>query len=223
MILQDRRFKRHLVTDEFSKLEVHCIHSNELKNSTDASGFMYQSSDKNPNKTFSVATLLLLLVLTTAKMQASKRQSGSNLWGWRMCRCLLGLGNLELVCRELSPGHHLHPRPVMPPAFPGEILYFLSPCQWFCHAATVQWPLAWQTWGQRIAHCWEAINNRNRPRTSQNACTVGASAALSRGINVAFSSCFVSVTYDNTNELQFIHQHSHKLLQLPSSPSSHQI
>lgn len=50
MILQGRQFKRHLVTDEFSKLEFHCIHSNELENSRDASGFMNQSSEKKPTK-----------------------------------------------------------------------------------------------------------------------------------------------------------------------------
>lgn len=47
MILQGRQFKRHLVTDDFEKLEVHCIHSNELEKSTGTSGFMNQSSEKN--------------------------------------------------------------------------------------------------------------------------------------------------------------------------------
>lgn len=64
MILQDRQFKRHLVTDDFEKLEVHCKHSNELEKSTGTSGFMNQSSEKTP---FCVAALLLVLVLPTVK------------------------------------------------------------------------------------------------------------------------------------------------------------
>lgn len=156
MILQGRPFKRHLVTDDFAKLEVHCIHSNELEKSTGTSGFMNQSSEKKPQP-FSVAALLLVLVLPTVKLRVSKKQSRPNLWGWRdgMCRHPPGLSSLELDCRELLPGPHPSPRSVMPPAFPRETLYFLLPCQCFWGAATVQWPPAWQTWGHGISPCWE--------------------------------------------------------------------
>lgn len=54
--MQGRQFKRHLVTDDFSKPEVQYIHSNELeKKLTGTSGVMNKSSEKSP---FSVAMLL---------------------------------------------------------------------------------------------------------------------------------------------------------------------
>lgn len=77
MILQGRQLRRHLVTDDFSKL--HCIHSNDLEKSTGTSGSWIGTQKKSS----SIAKLLLVPVLAMVKLKVSKKQSRPNLWGWR--------------------------------------------------------------------------------------------------------------------------------------------
>lgn len=122
-------------------------------------------AQKKTQPTILCCMLLLVLVLPTVKLKASKKQSRSNLWGWRDWMCRQTPSWAELDCRELLPGLHLHPGSVIPLAFPRETLYFLPPWQWFWGAGAVQRPPARQTWGRCIARSWE---DHHQQKKAQN-------------------------------------------------------